>query len=339
MSNLKKPILKLSRKLFYISSLIIIVAFAIIALTLIFKDKQPIKKVKDIPNIKRVISLPKKPQIALVPIRNKNVKDPYIEARRVALIDVDSGTLLYGKDQDTRVPIASDTKVMTATVVLQNYNLSDVVTVSKESANINGSVMGLKPGEKITTLSLLNGLLLPSGNDAAFALAEHYGQVMKPGATQDEAIQAFVDEMNREAKKLGMNDTHYLNPAGLDDDALSTARDQGRLMAYALKNKTFSQIVHKPNATVSSTDGEIVHNLDSSDRLVTQEMYYEGIIGGKTGFTPLAGHNLIAEADRDNHKLVAVIFSTYSLAANASAIQVRDLLNWGYNNYTWQKIY
>lgn len=338
MNSSKKPTSNQFRKIFYRIATIIVIALAITDLTLIILSHKDIKI--DLPKKSTHVTLdiPKNPIVSEFPIKNKNTPDPYIQARRVALIDVDSGTLLYGHNQDERVPIASDTKIMTATVILKKFDLSDIVTVTKIAANINGSVMGLKEGEKITTLSLLNGLLLPSGNDAAFALAEHYGGVLKPGTTGEEAIQAFVDAMNKKAKELDMKDTDYLNPAGLDDNALSTARDQGHLMAYALKNETFATIVHKPNTTVTSTDGKIVHNLDSSNRLVTQEMYYDGIIGGKTGFTPVAGHNLIAEADRDGRKLVAVVFSTNSLAPNASAIQVRDLLNWGYDNFTWKKI-
>jgi D-alanyl-D-alanine carboxypeptidase len=339
MTSSKKSTLKPFRKKFYSVSSFIIIAIAIIATVLVLINNQPNKSLTT--NKKKPISLnlPSVPKIAPVPIKNIGSKDPDIKARRVALFDVASGSLLYGKDQDERVPIASVTKIMTATIVAQNYDLSDVITVSKESANSIGSVAGLKEGEKITTLSLLNCLLIPSGNDAAYTLAEHYGEIIKPGSTREEAIAAFVDKMNDKAKELGMINTHYLDPAGLNDDAKSTARDQGHLIAYALKINTIATIVHKPQATISSVDGSITHNLDSSDRLVKEEMYYPGVIGGKTGFTPLAGHNLLTEAVRDDHAIVAVILSTYSLAPNASAIEVRNLLNWGFDNYTWTNLY
>jgi D-alanyl-D-alanine carboxypeptidase len=340
MSNLKKPILKVSRKAFYTISSIIIIVIAIIGLILILINNRPVSNPSG--NVKGAsIALPDKPQIDEVPIRNKDSKDPYIQARRYALIDADTGTLLYGQNQNEKVPIASVTKVMTATIVLENYNLADIIQVSPESANSIGSVMGLKPDEKISTLSLLNGLLIPSGNDAAYTLAEHYGSLIRPHSNRDQSIQAFVAKMNDKAKELGMTNTHYLDPAGLNDEATSTARDQGYLLSYAIKNKTFAQIVHKPNAIITSSDGQIIHNLDSSDRLVKQDsgLFLDGVIGGKTGFTPESGHNLETVADINGHKLVAVILSTYSLDADASAIQARALLTWGYNNYTWQKLY
>ncbi len=104
------------------------------------------------------------------------MKDPNILAHYVGLLDIDSGTFLYSKNKDTQIPIASVTKIMTATVVVDNYNLNDIIDISKESAATTGSVMQLKFGEKITTNSLLYGLLIPSGNDAAYTLAEYYGK-------------------------------------------------------------------------------------------------------------------------------------------------------------------
>ena len=120
---------------------------------------------------------------------------------------------------------------------------------------------------------------------------------------------------------------------------MSTARDQGLLVAYALGNDSFKKIITMPDAVLYSTDMKISHVIDNSNRLVKAEMYYQGIIGGKTGFTPTAGHNLVTAAQRDGHTLVVVIFNTYDRVNKAaSAIEARKLLDWGFDNFSWLQL-
>jgi len=280
-----------------------------------------------------------KPTISLIPIKNSLAKTPQILAHYSALYDVDSGTFLYGERDNDPVPIASITKIMTAIVTLEQYRLNDIVTISKESTLSQGSIINLRAGETITIESLLYGLLIPSGNDAAHALAKQSITIPLYANSGKEPIELFVTIMNDKAKEIGLTHTLYKDPAGLDDTGISTARDQGLLIAYALRNETFRKIINTPETTLYSSDMKISHVLDNSNRLVKEEMYYQGIIGGKTGFTPTAGHNLITAAKREGHTLVAVVFNTYdSVNKAASAIEARKLLDWGFANFTWLKL-
>lgn len=280
-----------------------------------------------------------KPTISLVPIKNSFAKNPQILARNVALYDVDSGTFLYGIQENIPVPIASITKVMTAVLSLEQYNLDDTVVISKEAVSTQGSVINLRAGETMSVESLLYGLLIPSGNDAAYSLAEHSASKSESVVTASQPIETFVNQMNEMAQKIGLTHTHYKDPAGLDDSGTSTARDQGLLIAYALRNEMFRKIINTPETIIYSADQKMSHALDNSNRLVKEEMHYDGIIGGKTGFTPSAGHTLITAAKRDGHTLVAVVFNTYdTINKSASAVEARKLLDWGFVNFTWLQL-
>lgn len=323
-------------------SVIAIVSFSIVLIIGYFTYAY--LKTSNSPNLPRVLGTQdikniSYPKIAPVPIKSKDSSNPDIKARYVALFDVDSGAMLYGSNENEKVPIASVTKIMSAVISLENYKLEDIVSISKQAATINGSVIMLRTDEKITVKSLLEGLLIQSGNDAAHALAEHYSTILNYPASPEEATTEFVKAMNKKAQDLELSDTKYLDPAGLDDNGYSSARNQGILISYALRNSTFKSIISTPESIIASVDGKITHKIDNSNRLVKQEMYYPGIIGGKTGFTPTAGHNLVTAAVRDGHTLVAVIISTYDTKNTAaSAIEARKLLDWGFNNFNWINI-
>ena len=157
-------------------------------------------------------------------------------------MDVDSGRVLYEQNADARMLIASTTKILTALVAIEEGNLSDTVTVSRQAALTEGSAMYLQEGEQLTLETLLYGLMLCSGNDAAVAIAEHVG------GSQEK----FVSMMNRRAKELGMENSSFANPNGLDDeDHYSTARDMARLACAAAGNETLMRIA----TTKSITDG------------------------------------------------------------------------------------
>lgn len=267
--------------------------------------------------------LPKK-----YPKKNPNVKDPQIFAKTAYLIDGTSFYPLYSKREDEKVPIASTTKMATAITVLENYpdKLNDTVTITSKMINVEGSDIKLRPGEKITVENLLNGLLIMSGNDTAYSLAEYFGGKEK-----------FVLEMNKKVEEIGLKNTHYKDPAGLDDDGYSTAKDLAILAAYNLKNSKFATIVKTTEKTVYSTDGKIAHELKNSNRLIhTDEPYYlPYAIGVKTGFTYGAGHALVSAGQKDGKLLISVVLNTNENTITASAKESKKLLEWGFNSWTW----
>lgn len=285
-----------------------------------------------LPNIKS-IDLPP------VPVKKDGVKEPYLQASHVMILDDASKLPLYEKAADEKIAIASTTKVMTALVALEHYkDLDQVVTLSAEARNQIGSAVGFRPGETATIRQLLNGLLIVSGNDAAWALSELYAS--EDGLT---ANQSFVAEMNRLAKRLGMKDSHFADPAGLNDiEGHSTARDMARAMSELIKKPELAKIIHTANYSYTTAQG-YPHDLINSDRLVIEETRYPGIIGGKTGYTPKlaeggAGHCLIAAAERDGHKIIVAVYDTYAQTPQASAEVAREALDYAFDNFDWQKI-
>lgn len=285
------------------------------------------------------VQLPSVKSISLPPIPTKKTvgKDPAIAATNVILLDNDSKVALYDKGGDERIAIASTTKIATAVVALENYKLNDKVTLSSDAINTIGSAVGFRKGETATVEELLYGLMLVSGNDAAVQLSE----MMAQPSDADQSAR-FVAEMNNLAKRLSLSDTYFKHPAGLDDSAYSSAADMAKLMSYALKNPTFRQLIKTADYSYTSEQGYL-HTFKNSNRLITSEMYYTGMLGGKTGFTPEtpeggAGHCLIVAAERNGHTLIAAVYKTYSSAPQASAEVARTLLDYGFNNFDWVSI-
>lgn len=268
--------------------------------------------------------------ISILPLASVRSGSPKVNilAKDFVLMDGDSGVTLNSKNPDTRVPIASTTKIMSAVVAISNYQMDDVVTVPLKATQQTPTLVNLRSGEKITVSELLHCLLIKSGNDSAYAL----GSFMD--STGGDNTAHFVDKMNEKAKELGMYDTHYLDPAGLSDDGYSTAHDLGIITRYALMNPLFREIVTTQNYVATNTTKTIFHQLENSNRLVTTYQY-PGAIGVKTGFTDAASHCLVAAATRDNHTLIAVVLGTYANTANASADEARKLLDWGFANVVW----
>jgi len=258
------------------------------------------------------------------PMRKSSVSDPKINAQSAVLIHESSMYPLYSKNADYQVPIASITKIMTAIVALENYKMEDVIEVSKENINVTPSVMNLSAGEKITVQNLLYGLLLQSGNDAALALAS--GKM--PSAK-------FIELMNQKAAELGLEKTKFRDPAGLDDQGHSSAMDVAVLFSYALRKPEIEKIISTAEIEVSSVDKSEVHQLKNSNRLTTGEIPLDGVMGGKTGYTPDAGHTLVCAATRDGQTLISVVLKTFSNAASASATETRNLLVWGFESYNF----
>jgi len=220
---------------------------------------------------------------ALIPYRAEAVT---LSATAAILLDAGTGEVLYEKNADRQMLIASTTKIMTALVVLESACLCDTVEIT--SAHMTeGSSMYLRPGETVCVEELLYGLLLCSGNDAAQALADHCG-----------GTERFVERMNAKAASLGMADTSFENPSGLDGERhYSTARDMARLATAAVKNPTFVRIC----STVSVQIGE--RTMRNHNRLLND---IDGCIGLKTGYTRAAGRTLVSCVHRGGRCLVAV---------------------------------
>ena len=220
-------------------------------------------------------------------------------------MDGDTGEVLYEKNPDRQMLIASTTKLMTALVVLERGGLGDMVTVTRHHM-AEGSSMYLKPGDRVTVEELLYGLLLCSGNDAAEALADGCG-----------GTASFVRRMNSLAGELGMEDTSFENPSGLDGQAhYSTARDMARLAAYAAGNHTFVRLCSTRSVTIG---GRTMTNHNRLLRAVP------GCIGMKTGYTRAAGRTLVSAAERDGRRLVAVTLQDGNDWADHAA-----LYDWGF---------
>lgn len=211
-----------------------------------------------------------------------------LSAEKAIVMDGATGRVLYGKNTDSRSLIASTTKIMTALVVAEQCNVLDRVRIMKEAVGIEGSSMYLREGEILTVQELLYGLMLHSGNDAAVALAIYCGGT----------VEGFAELMNDKARQLGMKDSHFQNPNGLDaPDHYSTARDLAILASFAMENPIFYKTVSARNVTV----GE--RHLRNHNKLL---WLYEGADGVKTGYTRAAGRILVSSATRDGRRLIAV---------------------------------
>ncbi|TSC94119.1 MAG: D-alanyl-D-alanine carboxypeptidase [Candidatus Berkelbacteria bacterium Licking1014_85] len=319
-SRLKIQQRKNNRKwLFYRICVISISIFLIIIIpseiVKYYKSSQNKPEVKGISSLNLTnISLSKIPKI------KNQAKLPMVNSRQYALVDAKSGYLVVSKDENKRVPIASMTKIATALVAIENYKLDEIVTISKNASSTIGSDAQFKTGEQVKVIDLLNAILISSANDGAIALAEHSG-----------SIENFVKKMNDKIDALGLTNTRFNDPSGLDDEGFSSAKDISIILTYALRKPEIKSIVNQSQKEIISIDG-ISHQLDNSNRLVKDEMYLSGIIGGKTGFTPIAGHNLIAAATRNQHTLIAVIINTFDNSITASAEEAKKLLEWGFTN-------
>jgi len=253
------------------------------------------------------------------PVNTIGISAPDLTARSILVIDVDSKAILYQKNPDLKLLPASTTKVVTALVALDHYPLNKVLTIN--NLNNIGQIMELESGEKITAENLLYGLLVQSANDAAFVLADNY-----PGGQT-----AFIKQMNQLVEDLGLYDTQFTNPSGLDDFGhYTTVHDLAQISAYAVSNPVFSKMVATKNITVFNTDNTISHELESINQLLGK---VPGLIGLKTGWTELAGECLVTLTKRNNHQIIAVV-----LASEDRFSESQQLINWAFDNHQWQKV-
>lgn len=240
-------------------------------------------------------------------------KPPMVDAGAAIVIDAKSGRILYEKNAFSRRAMASTTKIMTAIVAIENGRLEDEVTVSKRAASVGGSNVGLRAGQVLSLKELLYGLMLSSGNDAAIAIAEHIG-----GSVED-----FLEMMNSKAAELGLKDSSFKSPHGLDTDGhYSTAYDMAMITRYALKNKIFAEIVSTKSSHIS------IGGLYNTNEMLD---LYPGADGVKTGYTGLAGRCLVTSAMRNNFRIISVVLNcpTRTIRARDS----KNMLDYAFENY------
>ena len=240
------------------------------------------------------ISVPASTSVPLIYSDRAPALSEAVSARSAVLIDASSGAVLFEKNSSERLPMASTTKIMTALIILEKMQLDEVVSVPKEAILVEGSSIYLRENEEITVETLLYGLLLESGNDAAHTLA-----VACSGS-----IEAFADEMNKKATRLGLQNTSFKNPHGLTAEGhYTTAYELARITAEAMKNPVFCKIVSTQKMLAPSLDGELTRLFLNHNKLLK---YYDGAVGVKTGYTEAAGRCLVSAAEKTGFRFIAV---------------------------------
>lgn len=253
------------------------------------------------------------PVAAPTPVPTLPTGFPFVSAKSISIIESACGAQMYGRDEHLRLPPASLTKLMTAAVAVDQADTSTMITTDVDGAKLyddtGSTIMGLKPGMQLSLLDLLYGLLLPSGNDAAIAIAKGVGRTQA----------AFVDMMNAKVVSLGLNDTNFTNPHGLDDkDLYSSAYDMAMLARYVMQNETLRQIV----SSVSwqpRWDGPPVWN---GNRFISE---YPGADGVKIGYTEASAQTIVASATRDGRRIIVGVMRSQDRYADAER-----LLDWAF---------
>lgn len=308
----------------------------------VVKEKETIEgEIKGVEKTKtELISKDILPIAALIqPIKKEEAKDLVIaNAHSSLILDVDSGTILHYNNGKQRKQIASLTKLMTAILVVEKIkDLEEKVKIDEEAVLCEGTKVGcprsgyciserLKIGEKMSAMNLLKAMLMNSANDTAIALGKHIS------GSQEE----FAKLMNEKAKEMGLNDSKFCTPSGLEiegreNECYSSAYDIARIAAYSMKYDIIWQILRLPNKTiVDSFDGKYSHEILNTDLVLDQ---VPNCIGGKTGFTPLAGYSLLLSANdaTKKHKIVVVVLDDPYRWED-----VKRMIDWTFESYEWK---
>lgn len=235
-------------------------------------------------------------------------------AKAAILINGDTGEVIYSQNANERLPMASTTKIMTALLLCEHGELDREITVSAEMLKVEGSSMGLLAGDRVTLRGLLYGMMLPSGNDAANVTAYTLGKT----------VDGFVKMMNDKALQLGLKNTHFETPSGLDgDEHYTSAADLATLARVAMQNKDFYEAASSPSVVLEYGNPPYRRSLSNHNRLLKT---FEGAVGVKTGFTKKSGRCLVSAAKRDGKYVIAVSLSSPDDWADHKA-----LLEYGFN--------
>ena len=253
--------------------------------------------------------------------------EPSVAARGAALIDGETGRLLWGKNAEEPMAMASTAKIMTAILVLEHCALDEIVTVSKNAAKQPEVHMEMKEGERWRAGDLLSAMLLHSYNDAAVALAEHIC-----GSTEN-----FCQRMTEKAKEIGTKNSVFGSPNGLDshlaeDAHYSTAYDMALIAAYALKNEVFCEMIAQPEVYITELEGKRSIQVTNTDRFLRE---YSGALGVKTGYTNRAGHCFVGAAKKDGVRLIsAVLGSGWGTAGKEQKwTDTKTLMGYGFDTF------
>ena len=244
-----------------------------------------------------------------IEVTASNVSElPKTNSRRYIVYDRISKSMIIGKNEDVKSAMASTTKIMTTIVILEKADLNEKVTVSAKAGGTGGSRLGLKRGDKASVRDLLYGLMLRSGNDAAVALAEHVGG----------SVKEFAELMNEKAIELGLTNTHFVTPHGLDDaNHYTTALELAKLTDYAMNNETFVKIVGTKSTTIYINNQS--RQINNTNELLGA---LNGVVGVKTGFTNNAGRCLVTETKRNNMDIITIV-----LGADTKKDRTKDSVN------------
>lgn len=245
-----------------------------------------------------------------------SIEVPKIKAKSAIIIETRRGQVLYEKQSTEKMHVSSINKIMTALIVIEKEKLDSKVTISKESANSEGSILDLQAGEKYTVEDLLYATMLSSANDAANALAEYSGG----------DISKFVSAMNEKCQKLNLKNTYFSNPTGLyDKSQYTTAYDISTLIRYAINNPIFNKIFScQVNPLLTSTGTKMLVN---QNKLLWS---YEGADGGRVGYNSQELQTVITSATKNNQRLISIVLDSPEAIALEDSTQ---LLNYGFNNY------
>ena len=254
------------------------------------------------------------------PIYDSKIEKPVIDAKSGLVYDTRSGRFLFAKNPRLKLPVASLTKILSAVVVLENLDTKDIIVVPKEALRVDDEKQSLYLNEEITVENLLKLMLIESSNDAAYALAYY---------ANTKGIN-FVEKMNEKAQLLSMNDSNFLDPAGLNDDAYSTAEDLVKLVKYSFKYDLIWEILTEKSIVVRSTDGKIEHRAENTDQLLG---VIPDIFGGKTGYTDnaLGCMILVVDIPDKNDKLISIV-----LGSRSRFDDTKKLIDWVKKAYRWE---
>ncbi len=281
-----------------------------------------------------------------LPLIKKETEKIEIEATSAIAVDLASGKILYEKNPETRLPIASLTKIFSALIAIDNVeNLDEAAEVSAFAVNTEGDSGRLIVGEKLSIKDLLYLMLVPSSNDAAVSLAEYVGGIISDdnaGKDANSRIKVFIDLLNNKAKSLLLDNTHFSNPAGIiSEDNFSSVRDIVKVIRYLYNDNTeeskaalsgkklIREILKTGEITVYSKDRKNIHKVRSTNKLLG---VLPDIIGGKTGYTQEAGESLvlIVSDPSGRHNIITVV-----LNASDRFEQSKKLAEWAFNSYVW----
>ena len=249
---------------------------------------------------------------------SNKIDNPELNARIALIYDRASGRIIYEKNGNKQTPMASTTKILTSIVILENADLKETVTIGSKAAGTGGSRLGLKKNDKITVNDLLYGLMLRSGNDAAVALALHVGG----------SIEGFADMMNKKAEELGLTNSHFVVPHGLDNEGhYTTAYELAKMADYALNIPKFKEIVSSKSATIYINGyPKAINNTNNLLGSVS------GVYGVKTGFTNGAGRCLVSSCKRGELDIITVVIGANT--NNQRTADTKELIEYAFNNFS-----